>query len=118
MVGMQPSLSLNFWFKAWNTIKPGSFTVPQINDYTTPLYAIIIIITLSMAWISDTFLKARRWPMLVLGCSINFVVCILLAATPVFPKNKAFRWFLYYNSGWGESANWYSPACSNVLDLC
>jgi len=52
MVGMQPTLSLNFWFKAWNAVEPGSFTVPQINNYTTPVYAIIILTTLSLAWIS------------------------------------------------------------------
>lgn len=69
MIGMQPSLSLSFWFKAWNTVKPGSFTVAQISrtttfissvfstdyiidDYMTPMYAIILIITFAMAWIS------------------------------------------------------------------
>ncbi|KAH8176728.1 major facilitator superfamily protein [Sarocladium implicatum] len=36
MIGMQPSISLSFWFKAWNEVRPGSFTVPQINNYTTP----------------------------------------------------------------------------------
>ncbi|KAI1617060.1 major facilitator superfamily domain-containing protein [Exophiala viscosa] len=105
MIGMQPSLSLNFWFKGWNTVKPGSFTVPQINDYTTPMYAVILVTTVSMAWISDTFLNARRWPMVVLGCTINAIVCIILGATPVYPHNRAFRWFLYYNSGWGEASN-------------
>jgi len=35
MIGMQPSLSLNFWFKGWNTIKPGSFTIPQISAHLT-----------------------------------------------------------------------------------
>jgi ACS family pantothenate transporter-like MFS transporter len=54
MIGMQPSISLNFWFKAWNTVKPGSFTVPQINNYTTPMYAIIMTSTVSLAWISTS----------------------------------------------------------------
>jgi len=104
-IGYQPSNSMSYWFKAWNTTKPGSYTVPQINNYITPMYAITIAITLSMAWSSDTILKGRRWPMLILGASVNFVVCVLLAATPVFPSNRAFRWFLYYQTGWGEASN-------------
>lgn len=43
--------------------------------------------------------------MLVVGGVVNAVVCILLAATPVFPHNRAFRWFLYYNSGWAQASN-------------
>ncbi|KAI8254389.1 Pantothenate transporter liz1 [Colletotrichum sp. SAR11_239] len=83
-VAHMPSDSMAFWFKAWNTIKPGSYTVPQI---------------------SDTWLKGRRWPMLVVGGVVTGIVCILLAATPVFPQNKAFRWFLYYNTNWAFAAN-------------
>lgn len=105
-IGYIPNQSMAFWFKAWNKVKKGSYTVPQINNYTTPIYACNILITSSMAWASDTVFKGRRWPMLVLGGAINFVVCILLASTPVFPKDRAFRWFLYYNTGWGESSNW------------
>ena len=43
--------------------------------------------------------------MLVLGAFVNFIVCILLATIPVFPKKKAFRWFLYYLTGVGECSN-------------
>jgi hypothetical protein len=43
--------------------------------------------------------------MLVLGGVINGIVCILLAATPVYPHNKAFRWFLYYQTGWAQASN-------------
>ncbi|KAJ4998472.1 Pantothenate transporter liz1 [Colletotrichum sp. SAR 10_66] len=83
-VAHMPSDSMALWFKAWNTIKPGSYTVPQI---------------------SDTWLKGRRWPMLVVGGVVTGIVCILLATTPVFPQNKAFRWFLYYNTNWAFAAN-------------
>jgi hypothetical protein len=27
----QPMLSMAFWFKAWNDVIPGSYTVPQIS---------------------------------------------------------------------------------------
>ncbi|EXJ89611.1 hypothetical protein A1O3_02678 [Capronia epimyces CBS 606.96] len=105
-IGYLPNQSMAFWFKAWNSIKKGSFTVQQINNYTTPLYATTITVTTLMAWASDTICKGRRWPMLLVGATVNFVVCILLATTPVFPKNRAFRWFLYYQTGWGEASNW------------
>ncbi|EQB53981.1 major facilitator superfamily transporter [Colletotrichum gloeosporioides Cg-14] len=104
-VAHMPSDSMAFWFKAWNTIKPGSYTVPQINNYTTPLGGVTVILTLVFAWSSDTWLKGRRWPMLVVGGVVTGIVCILLAATPVFPQNKAFRWFLYYNTNWAFAAN-------------
>ncbi|WYZ35329.1 hypothetical protein EsH8_I_001605 [Colletotrichum jinshuiense] len=100
-----PSDSMSFWFKAWNTIKPGSYTVPQINNYTTPLGGVTVILTLIFAWSSDTWLKGRRWPLLVVGGFVTGIVCILLAATPVFPEHKAFRWFLYYNTNWAFAAN-------------
>ncbi|KAF5498168.1 Pantothenate transporter liz1 [Colletotrichum aenigma] len=100
-----PSDSMAFWFKAWNTIKPGSYTVTQINNYTTPLGGVTVILTLVFAWSSDTWLKGRRWPMLVVGGVVTGIVCILLAATPVFLQNKAFRWFLYYNTNWAFTAN-------------
>ncbi|KAF7551917.1 hypothetical protein G7Z17_g4680 [Cylindrodendrum hubeiense] len=115
MIGMQPSLSLTFWFKAWNEVEPGSFTVPQINNYTTPLYAIIMTTTLFLAWSSDTFLKGRRWPPMVFGCTLNAVIVLILATTPVFPANKVGRWFLYYNSGWGASANCMFWAWTNEI---
>ncbi|OBT60938.1 hypothetical protein VE03_09275 [Pseudogymnoascus sp. 23342-1-I1] len=104
-IGNQPSTSMAFWLKAWNTKQPGSYTIPQINNYTTPIQAIVVVVTLFMAWSSDTWLGGRRWPMLVLGGVINGVVCILLGATPVFPKNRAFRWFLYYQTGWAQASN-------------
>jgi MFS transporter, ACS family, pantothenate transporter len=104
-IGYLPYTSISFWFKAWNTIKPDSFTVAQINDYVTPANAITIVITMCFAWLSDTAFRGRRWPGLLIGGAVNFVVCILLAATPVFPKDRAFRWFLYYQTGWGEASN-------------
>ncbi|CAK7224452.1 hypothetical protein SEUCBS140593_005574 [Sporothrix eucalyptigena] len=103
-IGNQPTSSMAFWFKAWNKIKPGSYTVAQINNYPTPIQAITVVITLAMAWISDYPLKGSRWQMLVVGGVVNAVVCILLATTPVYPEHKAFRWFLYYNTGWAQAS--------------
>ncbi|TVY36707.1 Pantothenate transporter [Lachnellula occidentalis] len=114
-IGYLPNQSMAFWFKAWNKIKPNSYTVQQINNYTTPIYATTITITTLMAWASDTVFKGRRWPMLILGGAVNFVVCILLATTPVFPEHKAFRWFLYYQTGWGEASNCMFWAWTNEI---
>ena len=92
------------------------------DNYVTPVQGILVVITLCMAWSSassswgelikntnyckgDTWLRGRRWPMLILGGGvINGVVCIVLGATPVFPQNRTFRWFLYYQTGWPKPA--------------
>jgi ACS family pantothenate transporter-like MFS transporter len=52
-IGNYPSNSMAFWLKAWNTIKPGSYTVAQINNYPTPIQAITVVITIGMAWSSQ-----------------------------------------------------------------
>ncbi|CAK7218990.1 hypothetical protein SCUCBS95973_003669 [Sporothrix curviconia] len=106
-IGNQPTASMAFWFKAWNKLRPGSYSVAQINNYPTPIQAVTVAVTLAMAWISDYPLRGSRWQMLVVGGVVNAVVCILLAATPVFPEHssgKAFRWFLYYNTGWAQAS--------------
>ena len=51
-------------------------------------------ISLTLGMIRDTWLKGRRWPMLVLGGVISGTVCILLGATPIFLKHKGFGWFV------------------------
>ena len=43
--------------------------------------------------------------MLVLGSAVTTVVCLLLAATPVFPERRAGRWVLYYLSGFCQASN-------------
>ncbi|KAF1952909.1 hypothetical protein CC80DRAFT_518534 [Byssothecium circinans] len=81
-------------------VKQGKFTKTQMECWLltpeTPIQTVMVVITLLMAWSSDTWLKGRRWPMLVLGGAINVVVRILLATTLMFPQQRAFRWFLYY----------------------
>ncbi|EXJ78914.1 hypothetical protein A1O3_08414 [Capronia epimyces CBS 606.96] len=114
-VGFYPSNSMSFWFKAWNSIKPGSYTVGQINAYTTPIYAMDLLQMLLFGWLSDTLFRGRRWPSLLIGCSINLLVVILLAATPVFPKHRAFRFFLYTQTSWGTAASTMFWAWTNEI---
>uniref|UniRef100_A0A0B7K2K8 Major facilitator superfamily (MFS) profile domain-containing protein n=1 Tax=Bionectria ochroleuca TaxID=29856 RepID=A0A0B7K2K8_BIOOC len=101
----QPMNSMAFWLKEWNKIKPGSYTVPQINNYTTPIQGVTVVVTLLMAWSSDTWLRGRRWPMLVVGSTVAAIVDLTLASTSVFPENRAGRWFLYYLTGFCQASN-------------
>ena len=99
--------SSNQYVVPWGLIHSNAnHGVSSPDNYTTPMNAINIVITTAMAWTSDTILKGRRWPMIVLGAGVNFIVCVALAATPVFPEHKAGRWFLYYMTGWAECSNW------------
>ncbi|CAH0027228.1 unnamed protein product [Clonostachys rhizophaga] len=100
-----PQDSMAYWFKAWNSIKPNSYSGAEINNYTTGIGGVIVVLMLIFAWLSDSVLRGRRWPLLVVGGIITSAVCFTLAATPVFPQNKAFRWFLYYNTNWAFAAN-------------
>jgi ACS family pantothenate transporter-like MFS transporter len=43
--------------------------------------------------------------MLVLGSSVSAVVCLTLAATPVFPGQRSGRWTLYYLTGFCQASN-------------
>ncbi|VUC25744.1 unnamed protein product [Clonostachys rosea] len=100
-----PQDSMAYWFKAWNSIKPNSYSVVEINNYTTGIGGVTVVLMLIFAWLSDSVLRGRRWPLLVVGGIVTSAVCFTLAATPVFPQNKAFRWFLYYNTNWAFAAN-------------
>lgn len=59
-----------------------------------------------MAWSSDTWLRGRRWPMLVVGSMVSAVVCLTLANIPVFPTgSRVGRWVLYYLAGFCQASN-------------
>ncbi|EGV66386.1 MFS general substrate transporter [Yamadazyma tenuis ATCC 10573] len=92
--------SFIFWLKAYNVKKPGTYSIPQVNNFNSILYAVQYLVAVGTGWWSDTALKGRRWPPIVLAGVISFVVMILLASTPVYPDNKGFRFFLYLNTCW------------------
>ncbi|CUM66649.1 uncharacterized protein PRCAT00004325001 [Priceomyces carsonii] len=89
-----------FWIEGWNTIKEGSYSVPQINNFNSILYAVQYLVAIVTGWSSDTFLRGKRWPPIVLAGLISFVVTIILASTPVYPHHRGFRFFLYLNTSW------------------
>ncbi|VEU22815.1 DEKNAAC103899 [Brettanomyces naardenensis] len=86
-----------FWIKGWNTIKPGSYTVAQINTLTSPMYAVEFAFSIGLGWISDTWLRGKRWPGIAFTGLWTFPMMIALAAIPVYGP-KAPRFFLYYQT--------------------
>lgn len=56
-------------------------------------------------FLSDTGFRGRQWPSILIGCSINLAVVILLAATPAYPEHRAFRIFLHTQTSWGTPAS-------------
>lgn len=97
------SLTIPFfslWLKSWNTVQPRSYTIPQINHYASIIYAVQTIVALASGWLSDTILKGRRWPPILIAGLVACFVNICLGATPLYPDNRAFRFFLYCNTGW------------------
>lgn len=90
----------SLWLKAWNKVEPGSYTIPQINHYASIIYAVQTVVALTSGWLSDTVLRGRRWPPIFVAGIVAFVVNICLGATPLYPENRAFRFFLYCNTGW------------------
>ncbi|CAK7216287.1 hypothetical protein SBRCBS47491_002773 [Sporothrix bragantina] len=116
-IGFYPSTAMPYWFKAWNTRIPGSYSVAQIDNYSTTLYGMDLFQMLLFGWLSDTVFRGRRWPGLIIGPGVNLIIVILLAATPVFPEhNRAFRFFLYTQTSWGTATStlfwaWTNEVC-------
>lgn len=62
------------------------------HSYPTGIYAVQIASSFFLGWVDDTFLKQRRWPLIVATSAIHIIVCALLAALPVYQDNRAGRW--------------------------
>lgn len=91
-----PQQSMSFWLKY---SKNPTYTVPQINYYPSGIWATQIVSALGFSWLSDTVLKGRRWPPLIFVTVWHLIDVAVLAATPVYAKNRAPRWVFYYLSG-------------------
>lgn len=90
----------SLWLKAWNSIKPNSYTTSQIDHYSSIIYAVQTIVALGGGWTSDTILQGNRWAPIAISGFVAFVINICLGATPLYPDDRAFRFFLYCNTGW------------------
>jgi MFS transporter, ACS family, pantothenate transporter len=49
------------------------YTVQEINVYPTIGGVVQIVSTLAFAWTSDTVLKGRRWPAILIGAVVNII---------------------------------------------
>ncbi|KAK0506396.1 major facilitator superfamily domain-containing protein [Armillaria luteobubalina] len=85
-VGSKPQDS--FSFCAFNTIILQYDFSNMLDVYPTFTYLVTFINTLIIGWSSDTIFNGR-----------------LMAAALLYPKHRAFRWFLYYNTGWIQSSS-------------
>jgi hypothetical protein len=87
-----PLLTFTFTF-LWRALHP------HHRSYPSGIWATQIVSALSFAWLSDTLLRGRRWPPLLLVAIWHSVDTAILAGLPVYQDNRAVRWVFYYLSG-------------------
>ena len=78
--------------------KDPKYTVAQVNSYPTTTYAVQIVTTLALAWISDSSLDGDRHLPIVFGGVLNIVCYVSLA---VWSIPEGWRWTCYILSGAG-----------------
>lgn len=89
--------SMSFYLKGWNKIQRGSYTVAQINNYVTPIYAVQYFWAIVTGWISDTYLRGQRWqPLIVAGLYSSIWLFILATRHDVFDAPRLLMFFCYY----------------------
>ena len=95
--------------------KDPKYTVAQINNYPTTTYAVQIVATLALAWISDSILDGDRHPPIVFEGVLNIICYVSLA---VWNIPKGWRWTCYILSGAGYGLSglimtWAHEICSS-----
>ncbi|KAG7451448.1 MFS general substrate transporter [Guyanagaster necrorhizus] len=110
--GNGPTNSMIFWFKSFNTTSHTKYTVGQINCYPLGINVVQVITTLVYAWWSDAIEK--RWPPMLFAGTWNIIVCIVLAATPLY-THIARRWAFYYMTSVGGGLSGLILAWANEL---
>ncbi|KAJ7581161.1 MFS general substrate transporter [Mycena floridula] len=110
--GSGPSTSMIFWLKSFN--KPGHqvYSIGQINTYPLGQNAVQVVMTLVWAYWSDSMQK--RWPPILIAGTINIIVCIVLAATPLYTHITR-RWAFYYLTLTGGGLSGIILAWANEL---
>ncbi|KAL2814676.1 major facilitator superfamily domain-containing protein [Aspergillus cavernicola] len=91
------------------------YTIGQINSYPTTTYAVQVVTTLIYAWTSDSVLRGRRWPPILVGAVSN-IVCY--ASLAVWDIPEGWRWTCYILSGAGYGLSglcmaWAHEICSD-----
>jgi len=91
-----PATSMIFWLKSFNTPGHAVYTIGQINTYPLGIQVFGISTTIVYAYWSD-FIR-KRWPPIFLAGTLHIIVCIVLAATPLYTHITR-RWIFYYLTG-------------------
>ncbi|TFK48144.1 MFS general substrate transporter [Heliocybe sulcata] len=91
--GGNPSTSMIFWLKSFNTPGHTVYTVGQINLYPLGINAVQVVTTLIWAWWSDAV--RARWPPMIVAGLWQMVNCIVLASSPLYTHITR-RWVFYY----------------------
>ncbi|KAK0103174.1 hypothetical protein ONS95_014971 [Cadophora gregata] len=89
----QPLNYFSVWLKSLDR-----FTVYQINLFPTAAQALGLVTTLAYAWISDG-LGGKRWQVMIVPATINFVGMVIVAAGPGY--GATFFGYLINAASWG-----------------
>ncbi|GAA6007123.1 hypothetical protein JCM10207_001517 [Rhodosporidiobolus poonsookiae] len=116
---LNASSIMNLWLKSFSTVDTGTgirYTVPQIQHYVMPIYGVQVLTAWFFAWTSDSWMRGRRYPWVLVTTLFNAAICIALLKLPLY-KHIAAHFFLYYmtNVGGGMSGllfSWASEICS------
>ncbi|KAJ5603401.1 hypothetical protein N7537_006357 [Penicillium hordei] len=116
---LQPAMG--YWLKSFNAHPPPvpgkSYTVAQINNLPLPTTAILIVMGLIWAWLSDGPCRGARWPFIYVGAVINLMFAVLLKTLPFYTNIKG-RMAVYWLSNIGAGAgplilSWINEICSD-----
>ncbi|OQE24638.1 hypothetical protein PENSTE_c007G09645 [Penicillium steckii] len=115
-----PQPSMGYWLKSFNVDPPPvpgtSFSVAQINNLPLPTTAVLIVMGLIWAWVSDGPCRGARWPFIYIGAVITLIISTLLLKIPLYSGMKG-REAVYWLSKLGEGAgplilSWINEICS------
>ncbi|KAM5354784.1 hypothetical protein ACJ41O_001430 [Fusarium nematophilum] len=115
-----PQQAMGYWLKSFNADPPPvpgrSFSVPDINNLPLPTEAILIVMSLSWAWISDGPCKGARWPFVYIGAVVTLILHVVLLKMPLYSNitgRMAVYWLAYMGLGAGPLIlSWINEICS------
>ncbi|PMD37533.1 MFS general substrate transporter [Hyaloscypha variabilis F] len=95
--------------------KKPRYNLIQINNYPSFTFAVAVVAAVAYAWISDSVLGGRRWPLMIFAGVFQVILFISLA---VWNIAEGWRWACYilYGQALGLSGiinSWANEVCSN-----
>ncbi|KAL7419497.1 hypothetical protein Q5752_005408 [Cryptotrichosporon argae] len=112
---------MSYYLKSFNATPapvPGrSYTVAQINNLPLVTTAVLIVVGLLQAWLSDGVFRGRRWPFIYIGAVITIAIAIPLRVISLYGSIKA-HFALYWLCTMGNAAGpliltWINEICSS-----